>query len=266
MQYAHSLVRGELLHARDIDYNDCREQQIVCPACREPVLKVGSTYTKREYLRHYPAKGHPGCELRVFGIIRDALHPVIVMPQGQELERFLSRFEGIVIEHSGPVAIPMLPLLHEMRVRRSFRELAFASRNAHRVACCHGVHGGTPIIDSLGMGTEIQESVRNMVLYLTSSNTFAAYLFAMAYGLTLFYTSAHAPSLVRSRDEDDDEHRCRYPELVELKDKHLRWWFNTLDRETKTWVGLEMAMALCEAACQFTMAVSEMRSGNLEGA
>jgi hypothetical protein len=36
--------------------------------------------------------------------------------------------------------------------------------------------------------------------------------------------------------------------LVELKDKHLRRWFNALDPETKTWVCLEMAMALCEAA------------------
>jgi hypothetical protein len=262
MEYGMSLLlENRLLLAREVDYDDCRSLQLVCPACHEPLHKRGNPFTRRQYLSHYEAKGKSDCELRVFNIVRDTLHPVVVVPHGQELERFLARFEEIVLEAGGVTAAAMMAMVQSMRVRKTFRELLRVSRDHHRVACCDGVAGTsgartTPLVEQFEMNPEMTECARSVVRFLTSPNAFSALMFAVSYGLALFYTAHHAPALVRWADADNEKAPMRFPELVELSDRSLPRWFNGLDSETRTWALLDMATAICETAGQFVVAVT----------
>ena len=112
MDFGLRLGVRKLFHASEISYGDCADKRIVCPAWAEPVLKVGSPFTKREYLRHYPTKDRQDCKLRVYNIVKAALNPVVIVPQRQELDAYLQRFEDIVLEHS---------LLDTPQHRRSLR-------------------------------------------------------------------------------------------------------------------------------------------------
>jgi hypothetical protein len=198
----------------------------------------------------------------VFNIVRDALHPVVVVPRGQELERFLARFEEITMEASGVAAAAMMPMLRDMRSRRTFRELLRVSRDHHRVACCDGVVGiggarTTPLVERFGLNADMTECVRSVVRFLTSPNAFNALMFAVSYGLSLFYTAHHAPGLVRLAEGENEKMPMRFAELVEMPERPFARWFNGLSREEKTQAAIEMAMAICETACQFVMAVTE---------
>lgn len=59
MEYAFSLCQNAMMHARVVDYDDCRELQIVCPACHEALFKRGSPFTKREYFATIPRDPEP---------------------------------------------------------------------------------------------------------------------------------------------------------------------------------------------------------------
>ena len=99
MEYGRSLVLQSLLHAREVVHEQTRELQIVCPACSEPIHKRGSDITKATVLLHItPRSRDPSASSGVFAIVCRALHPTIIVPRGQELQRFLAQFEEIVLD------------------------------------------------------------------------------------------------------------------------------------------------------------------------
>ena len=122
MEYGLALAQGQqLLHAREVSYDETREWQVVCATCREPIHKRGSSITQRQYFAHYRAKPDSECELRVRAMALEVLRPQIVVPRGQQLERFLRRFEDIVIARHAGLKEVVHPLTQEMRRRPLYR-------------------------------------------------------------------------------------------------------------------------------------------------
>ncbi len=73
MKTGFSLLLQEYVNPVELDYEDCRTFQIVCPACKEPVFKVSraTAGNKADYLSHYRKDEtlNEQCELRVRHIL-----------------------------------------------------------------------------------------------------------------------------------------------------------------------------------------------------
>ena len=95
---------------------------------REPIHKRGSLITQRQYFAHYRAKPDSECELRVRAMALEVLRPQIVVPRGQQLERFLRRFEDIVIARHAGLKEVVHPLTQEMRRRPLYRRMVRLNR------------------------------------------------------------------------------------------------------------------------------------------
>ncbi|AFL73662.1 hypothetical protein [Thiocystis violascens] len=104
MKHGYSLLLGEYIDAKHIEYHDCKAFQIVCPACYEPVFKVerGSEDSAVEYLSHYPeTKSEPeACELRVKKISIAEKNGHNTKARSQRLEYFLSVLRQMIGKHS----------------------------------------------------------------------------------------------------------------------------------------------------------------------
>lgn len=93
MKTGYSLLLGEFVGADVLEYRDCERFQITCPACREPVFKVGRDIagSTRHYLSHYRADKSfdADCELRVSGLRLDEMERQGSISREQRLEYFL---------------------------------------------------------------------------------------------------------------------------------------------------------------------------------
>jgi len=97
MKYGYSLFLQEYIYPKDVEYEDTRLFQIICPECKEPVFKVSrenvvnyfSHYKKDETLNHE-------CELRVNSISSSKINEVAVQSKNQKLNLFLKIFEDMV--------------------------------------------------------------------------------------------------------------------------------------------------------------------------
>jgi hypothetical protein len=208
MEYATSLLLGgQPLHAREVGYEDCREFQIICLACHEPVFKVGSEITKRQYFAHYKRQMDSACELRVTQIVRQHFDPKPVLPKGQELDSFLRRFEQIILEAcdrpdvmNAPARERVRRRIDRMRNRPAFRKFVFIART--------GGPGVVPYLPTMALGLamtlptgelfhppsfiethpggpERKELTETTLRYLLSPNSFRALMFAICLGLDL---------------------------------------------------------------------------------
>lgn len=103
MKIGYSLLLGEYINAEGINYTDCKNFQIVCPSCKEPVFKA-----KRElnsstshYLSHYNKdKSYADeCELRVSKISQKDIQSLNNEARNQKLEYFLNVLKDTILEH-----------------------------------------------------------------------------------------------------------------------------------------------------------------------
>ncbi|SMQ68578.1 hypothetical protein SAMN06295905_1591 [Devosia lucknowensis] len=93
MKVGYSLLLGEYVPADQVRYGDVAGFQIVCPCCKDPVIKVERpTQTEvTEFLSHYAAKPGTGeCELRVASITAEARAQTNRESRGQTLKMFMS--------------------------------------------------------------------------------------------------------------------------------------------------------------------------------
>lgn len=94
MKIGYSLLLSEYLNAASIEYQDCKNFQIICPSCKEPVFKVvrKSIEEPLHYLSHYEKdKSYVDeCELRVSAIHRDEILKNNVIARDQRLRYFLN--------------------------------------------------------------------------------------------------------------------------------------------------------------------------------
>jgi len=107
MKTGYSLLLGEYIDSIGIDYSDCKNFQIICPICREPVFKVirNQPPPALHYLSHYEeSKAFASdCELRVRQIGIQDQEKENFLSRAQKLEYFLSVLrEEILKNEFGP--------------------------------------------------------------------------------------------------------------------------------------------------------------------
>lgn len=103
MKLGYSLLLGEYISAEKIDYVDCKNFQIVCPICKEPVFKVERQLELQpiHYLSHYNRdKAYvEECELRVLTISKTDIQSANNISRDQKLEYFLSVLKDAILEN-----------------------------------------------------------------------------------------------------------------------------------------------------------------------
>ena len=103
MKIGYSLLLGEYINAEGIDYTDCKNFQIVCPSCKEPLFKaerkLGSSIS--HYLSHYnkDKSYEDECELRVSKISQKDIQLLNYEARNQKLEYFLSVLKDAILDH-----------------------------------------------------------------------------------------------------------------------------------------------------------------------
>lgn len=93
MKMGYSLLLGEYVPAEQIRYGDVSGFQIVCPCCKDPVIKVerATATDVAEFLSHYASKPGVGeCELRVASISSETRTATNNQSRGQSLKMFMS--------------------------------------------------------------------------------------------------------------------------------------------------------------------------------
>jgi len=133
MQYGKSLLLGELISAKQVDYEDVRENRfwIVCPVCNEAIFKVvRQTEDSRvedpatHYFSHYEASRSyaTDCELRVGRITEDDRHTIAIESRKQKLKYFIATLQDAIHQHfldSGSAATEWFGDGHFRQLRRS---------------------------------------------------------------------------------------------------------------------------------------------------
>ena len=96
MKYGYSLFLQEYVNPKDVDYEDTRLFQIICPECKEPVYKVVREETT-EYFSHYKKDETltKQCELRVNSISSSKINEVSAQSRNQKLNLFIKVFQDI---------------------------------------------------------------------------------------------------------------------------------------------------------------------------
>jgi len=101
MKLGYSILLGEYSDADDLDYTACKDFQIVCPSCREPIFKVVRTETEEiHYLSHYDKEDAyiQNCELRVKSIKQNDIMKNNLLARDQRLKYFLQILKEMTIE------------------------------------------------------------------------------------------------------------------------------------------------------------------------
>lgn len=100
MKTSYSLVLGEYLEAKEIDYDDTRRLQTVCPCCHEAVFKGIFSQKNTHYFSHFKKDElmNSDCEIRVKGLSK-AFKAVNAKARGQRLSKFMSVFEEVMKTH-----------------------------------------------------------------------------------------------------------------------------------------------------------------------
>ena len=100
MKYGYSLFLHEYVNPKDVDYEDTRLFQIVCPECKEPVFKVSRYLNDKtaNYFSHYRKDEtlNQQCELRVNSIPSSTVNEIAVQSRNQKLSLFLKVFQDMV--------------------------------------------------------------------------------------------------------------------------------------------------------------------------
>ncbi len=106
MKLGYSLLLGEYVNAQKIDYEDCKNFQIVCPVCKEPIFKVKRPCETQSihYLSHYNREKSfvDECELRIISISKTDIQSTNSLSRDQKLEYFLSVLRDVIYENEYP--------------------------------------------------------------------------------------------------------------------------------------------------------------------
>ncbi len=99
MKYGYSLFLQEYINPNNVDYEDTRLFQIICPECKEPIFKVSRGNTT-DYFSHYKKDETlvKQCELRVNSISSSEINEVSVQSRNQKLNLFLKVFQDMIWE------------------------------------------------------------------------------------------------------------------------------------------------------------------------
>lgn len=100
MKIGYSILLTEIVEAFQIEYGDCKDFQIVCPECMEPVFKKTRTTDGKEhhYMSHYKATAENQiCELRVASYTKESIQRFNALARGQNLDEFITYLPSLMI-------------------------------------------------------------------------------------------------------------------------------------------------------------------------
>lgn len=141
MKIGYSNLLGEFIESKSIDYDDCKNFQIVCPSCKEPVFKV-SRQNENEiinYLSHYERDKsyNQECELRVDKIESSTILNTNSNSRNQRLVYFLNVLRSAIIENEyKSTEIPKSIKVYFQQLEKSkaiakFRDMMFEYSRKH---------------------------------------------------------------------------------------------------------------------------------------
>lgn len=198
----------EFVDADDVEYGDCKDFQITCPACREGVFKVGAKGDARRYLSHYrgTTSDVADCELRVAAITRATMDRVNGEARGQLLKGFQDHFLDMTLESITPADGPgqtsrsgLRKTLEDATGRPAFREMMRKARPAiaetatseeHREAFFGNGYGYRSGIDREGRSTGPGQSEFWIARQLAYAQSYAHHLLAPGSLRTLYDATA----------------------------------------------------------------------------
>jgi len=144
MKLGYSNLLGELLQAEKIDYTDCKNFQIVCPNCKEPIFKVNRNQEEEKslhYLSHYnkDKSYNLECELRVNGLSKIQIETENTLSRNQRLKYFLKVLQKTIAKrHYGvdniEIAIKNITKLNSNPYLKLFRDFEFNTYLKYNIA------------------------------------------------------------------------------------------------------------------------------------
>jgi len=124
MKIGYSMVFQEHVPCEDVGYGDCKEFQVVCPACKGAVYKTGSIDAERQFLSHHPGTGHEDCELRVSKMMSTLQTGTGSEERNQSLKAFQAKLLENYIEYR---TLPRHPKERRPEVKKSMEEEFYAA-------------------------------------------------------------------------------------------------------------------------------------------
>lgn len=108
--------------------------------------------------------------MRVRAIVKEALGTTVAIPKGQDLQRFLLRFEEIVIDHLATFGAVIVPVTERMRRRMSFRKCIHISRRGFSTELPRAIK----MLNADELSAAVVESVGDVCKFLVAVNSFKA--------------------------------------------------------------------------------------------
>jgi len=237
MKHGYSLLVREYVEAREVDYDDCRSFQIVCPCCYEALFKAGSDPEGRQYLSHYASGGSdvPDCELRVASMSTQSMQERNHAARGQHLELFQKRFFDLLAAQffaDEAYRSHGLKLIDRMTSRPSYRSLIREIRPSLQVMAHDDVAVGIvldPDVQYRSRSPFWRQRQKTYALsflrHVVAPNSLRTLYFAVAMGvlhqrstaMKLGTSGRHAAEGVRMLDM-----------LIDSSDAHLRKWLEEI--------------------------------------
>lgn len=129
MKIGYSMSLGEILEAEEIEQGDCAKFLIVCPACREALLKKTLPHSAgvTHYLSHYRASDEESrqCEMRVAAMDHARVSAFNAQSRGQTLTRFMAILQT-EINRSQERIFPgqkFTAKVNALKLRRTFEDI-----------------------------------------------------------------------------------------------------------------------------------------------
>lgn len=129
MKIGYSMSLGEILEAEEIEQGDCAKFLVVCPACREALLKKTLPHSAgvTHYLSHYRASDEESrqCEMRVAAMDHARVSAFNAQSRGQTLTRFMAILQT-EINRSQERIFPgqnFTAKVNALKVRRTFEDI-----------------------------------------------------------------------------------------------------------------------------------------------
>lgn len=94
MKYGYATLLSEIIDSAMCNYDDCKQFQIVCPECREPLFKVYNEKNETHFFSHYKKNYHNynECELRVSLYNKESILTFNQQSKKQSLKIFITQF------------------------------------------------------------------------------------------------------------------------------------------------------------------------------
>lgn len=108
MKFGYSILLGEIIESDKLNYQDCKNFQIICPNCKEPIFKVkrnSDAINTLHYLSHYEKdKAYQSeCELRVGNLSTSNIKLQNTIARNQKLTYFLKVLQDAILhKYYGP--------------------------------------------------------------------------------------------------------------------------------------------------------------------